>query len=361
MATLPPPRPAQIDVFNKVVNFTEVNIIGSTPAAALPERLNLSDDDFHNIYNCGKFQMRATKVVNYSIYDGPVNYKLREFQNKILADSLKYTGLFSPSAKKNLRKCVDILLQITKKNRFKNPITNKFQTHNLSFITLTLSDNTKYHPQEVYNNLLRPFLQWLSKSKNVKTYLWKLEFQKRGQIHYHITLPYWIEGQEIKEKWLYLESKFGSNKVFFDKNGYYPTAATNIGKVRDIKNFPAYLEKEFIKSIQNENEQQERDLINFKVLSKAGLKCSQPKGWRVWDCSLNLKVAKFFTIEETEESAYHLYNFVKAHNQAAEVVTMDFCTIYNIGQKYIANAVSSSNKVAYKKWKNDILNYSKLN
>ncbi len=223
------------------------------------------------------------------------------------ARTIRYKGMLSSGAKKRMAKAITLLVSSSKTKWLFNEVSKRYFYHRLSFITLTVSDPTeKLTGKEAHEKLLSHFLQWLRRTKNVTTYIWKAELQENGQIHYHITLPNFINYQEIRDKWNNLQRKVGlitnyrATMMAFHANGFtvrydlikkwsyskqkaayekgikedwqHPNS-TDIHSVRKVTDMCAYMVKEICKSVQNESS----------------------IGGKVWDCSDNLKGSKYFS------------------------------------------------------------------
>lgn len=177
-------------------------------------------------------------------------------------------------------RAVTLMIQSSKRKWMLNPVTKRYFYHQISFITLTVSDPTKkLTGKEAHKKLLSHFLQWLRRTEQVNTYIWKAEHQQNGQIHYHITTPSFIHYQRIRDKWNNLQRKVGLLDKYHNSKGHYDANSTDIHDVRKVKDLAAYLIKYICKSYQNENS------INGKV----------------WDCSDNLRGKKYFSVPMNEQ------------------------------------------------------------
>ena len=184
-----------------------------------------------------------------------------------------YTGVVTAGAKKRLTKAIENLVQATPVKKVPNFKTGELVPFKLSFLTLTITDNVKITGKEAHKTLLAPFLQWLRRAHNVQAYIWKAELQKRGTLHYHITSDAHIHWEIVRSKWNELQRGAGYLDRYYKKKGHYNANSTDIRRVEKITNMAGYLIKEVAKSFQNE----------------------KSIGGKVWDCSQNLKAAKYYT------------------------------------------------------------------
>lgn len=204
----------------------------------------------------------------------------------------------SAGAKKRLTKAITLLVQTTKKRWLYNEVIKKKVLHQLSFITLTVSDpEKKLSGTEAYKQLLSHFLAWMRRTKQINTYIWKAELQANGQIHYHITTPAFINYQEIRDKWNNLQKKAGLLEKYHENKKHYNANSTDIHSVHNINDLSAYLIKYITKESQN----------------------VESLGGKVWDCSDNLSKAK-----------YHSINMTDQHREFLEIAEVnDLCYIYH--------------------------------
>lgn len=249
-----------------------------------------------------------------------------------------YNEDFSAGAKKRLTKSIDLLVQATKTTHIYNPVTKKKQRHRLSYITLTVSSKTIIPAKECHKKLLEPFLQWLRRTMKVTTYLWKVEFQKRNQTHYHITTPSFIPYQSIRDKWNNLQKQNGLTDDYYKEHGHYDPNSTDIHEVRKVTNMSSYLKKEYCKSIQNSQIKVIRTEANYKssnikespapLIQNNYRQWKKQRSYKTWDCSLNLKKWKLYTTPAT--NSIHKAIIELADKGKLEMIDSDFCSIIKV-------------------------------
>ena len=259
-----------------------------------------------------KIQIRdkAALVYTHNEWQGKKKASILQLHNMLQARQQAYSGKLSPNTKKRLARAIVLLVQSSKSMKIYNPVIQKMMCHRLSFITLTIPKSSgiidcKY----AYESLLRPFLQWLQKTKKVNTYVWKAELQKSKQLHYHLTTPAFIHYQEIRDKWNYLMRKNNLLENYYKETGHHDPNSTDIHKVNHVKNLANYMLKEFMKSIQNASS------VNGKV----------------WDCSENLKGKKYFTVEF--QKIHGLLLDAAVNNNLATKITMEQFTMIKFNEE----------------------------
>lgn len=231
------------------------------------------------------------------------SHQMRMLSNIKLQQQKTYSGTLTDGAKKRLTRCIELLVQSAKTRWQYDPIQGKEVKHRLSFITLTVSQSTNITAREAYDNCFVHFLQWLRRTMKVSTYVWKVEVQKRGQIHYHITTPSWIHYQAIRDKWNNLQRAAGYTEEYYKMKGHHDPNSTDIHEVINVKNHVGYLVKEFCKAIQNPN-----------------------TTGKVWDASQNLKRSVYYSFEFNDENGMAAAEL--AEKGKIEALTTEQCEIW---------------------------------
>lgn len=238
-------------------------------------------------------QIRSNAILLYNQIQGDPTTK------RNLLNYETYQGKTSGTSQKNIRKAVDILMQISPERIIWNPVSNRRMKHRLTFITLTIPGKEKHIEAKAgHKLLLEPWLRDMRRKQNLKSYIWKAEFQKNGQLHYHITTPEFITYYTIRDYWNYRLSECGLlEKWKIDHPTSLPNS-TDVHSVRKLNNIKAYL----IKYLSKNNQDKET------------------KG-KIWDCSKNIKGAKYFSFEELEQ--------VFSKIDQSKLVVNDYCAILN--------------------------------
>jgi hypothetical protein len=246
----------------------------------------------------------------------------------------QYSGEIKKGTKKRLTRAIDLLCQISQKRKVWSSQKRCYINHTLAFITLTISSQTNITAREAYDKLLAPMLRWLRDSCSCRTYVWKAEIQKRGQIHYHITTPSYIHYRAIRDKWNYLQRKAGLLDDYYNTHGSYDPNSTDVKKVKSIKNLAAYLIKEFTKTYQN----------------------PETTG-KLWDCSLNLKAYSYFTFEDMTGMTATIHNMMM--DGLIEVVTLEQCRIIKFPVQGMIELLPLDTIARYDAFKRDVANFKR--
>ncbi len=230
------------------------------------------------------------------------------YRNRMLkVQKTQYSGGMTVGTRKRMARAITLLSQATPGRTIYNEITKQYQYHKLSFITLTVSAQKNITSRDAYDNLLKPFLGWLRDTKGVKTYIWKLEFQMRGQPHYHITLPDFIHYEEIRKTWNSLQRKAGYLDEYASEHKHFNPNSTDIHNVKYKRNLAHYMVKELAKSVDAKRVQA---IAIVNSLIQAGeIPADQKQKFideytgeelkamgKVWDCSNNLAGISYFAV-----------------------------------------------------------------
>jgi len=88
----------------------------------------------------------------------------------------------------------------------------------MSFITLTLPATQKHTSAALTKTCLNQFLTECGTRFNLKNYVWRLEFQKNGNAHYHLATDCFIEYWQAKKIWNRCLEKLGYISSYSDAN-----------------------------------------------------------------------------------------------------------------------------------------------
>lgn len=274
-------------------------------------------------------------MVVYNKYLGSKKKSVLQKTGEKLKSVVKYTGSVTPGARKRIAKAINLLIASSEKRTVFNPVSNKNFKFQLAFVTLTIPDNTTLTPKESHKLLLEPFIKWLRQNHKLKNYVWKLELQKRGQIHYHLTVDCFVHYQELRNKWNQLINRASLMEDYKGKFGSVNPNSTDIHSVKNIRNLSAYLIKYFTKQEQNST-----DLPG-----------------KIWDCSLGLKKANYYSTELTGDIEVDIFKC-----QQKKECKIEYCDKFSIIKFSKINPISimpKEVKEAYYKNLIDIREYQR--
>lgn len=264
------------------------------------------------------------------------NYKINNNLHKI-NDEKTYKGEVTAATKKRIRKAVEILNIISEWKITYNPIIKSNYNYRLTFITLTIPWYGKsVNHKLAYEKLLKPFIRICKDKFKMVSYIWKAELQKNTQIHYHITTNIFVRADLIRHQWNILLRKNNLLKEYAIKYKNYNPPSTSIEKVRNDKDIEIYLSKYIAKNADE----------NFKINGK------------VWDCSINLKIAKKFSITMYP---YHVTALKELYKKSLELeFEHDYFTYMKFNEETAPFILFGLEHKLFDDWKKSILTASNI-
>ena len=115
----------------------------------------------------------------------------------------------SQNSQKNLRDKINYLYQFSNARDIVTYSGKSLKGFRVAFITLTLPAQQKTPTADISAELFDPFLQALRQYVKMENYAWRLEFQKNGNVHYHIVTDSYCDYFYIKQRWNTILEKHG--------------------------------------------------------------------------------------------------------------------------------------------------------
>ena len=298
-----------------------------------------------------------------------------------------YCGQVTRGSRKRMVEAIDLFCQSIKTRWIYNRFSKKRVKHTFTFITLTIPDQAnRLKGKDGYNLLLEPFIFWLVKTKKVNTYIWKAELQSpldftgkqkqcKGQLHYHIILPNFIDWREVRKKWNYLL------KINDLLGGHENPPSTSVERPFKEKNVAAYIIKEITKNCVSTKNQREIEAL-IKIAKKedkkylvtilsnelkrlnvlAALECEN-LGGKVWGCSVNLQSKMILKKDIVERDLHEIVKKIKDYEFSLKSTQKQLkdeqieTNLMNLNDKYIweksqLNCLKKKKMIFFEKQKN---------
>src|SRR3972149_2303213 len=149
-------------------------------------------------------------------------------------------GLISKKAKSKIIDRLSWFHKLSKVKKVQSNKNGKYWQFKLSMITLTLSSQQVHSDTVIKRQLLNNFIIKLKRDEKIKTYIWRAEAQKNGNIHFHIIIDKWIDHQTIRQIWNTCQ-----NKLHYVDNctASVNPNSTDIHSLRGIGNVLRYMAK----------------------------------------------------------------------------------------------------------------------
>lgn len=262
----------------------------------------------------------------------------KQVENERNLEKNQHLGDLSLKAYKRIKKSINWLEYIAEKK-----VNKKNVEYKVSMITLTIPSFSEEIEEKRLKKVLNQFLTYARTTYNLKSYVWKAELTKAGNLHYHLLTSEILGFADVRMKWnnLLLKEgllndyilKFGSmskcdyKKLRFDQcekygnvynesqvmQAYMYGCRTNWTSPRSVQideisiedSLAGYLSKYISKSAKHEGGKDE----NVNIL----------KG-RIWGCSRNLSMSNklSFKIEQDDtkyiQMLHDLTNVARAYD-----------------------------------------------
>lgn len=236
----------------------------------------------------------------------------------------------SPQSIRKVKKAITYMAHLAPSKKIYNPRFNSKFNFKLSFITLTLSSRQQHTDQEIKNQVLHPFIDYIQKVHRVKNYVWKSERQKNGNLHFHLVIDKYISYEIIRAKWnqyqnnlQYIDNYWNdtsTRKIMpTDKKSYFEVNSTDVHSVRKINDLSRYLIKYMVKTSthnrirvkRNKSHLPKKNYELYKYLSSGtkGFLHNCASNGRIWGCShslSNISGARDFLCRDIEEEVQRL-------------------------------------------------------
>lgn len=153
-------------------------------------------------FNSVFIKNREDKTIK-SIHDFKTKRIKTNGETKKTASIVRTTHNFqiSDNAYRNLKKKINWLYYLAKSKKVTTYSGKTIYNFKVGFITLTLPSVQRTCTKEVTTNLLNNFLTEIRQRTNMTNYVWRLEFQKNGNVHYHIVTDTYLDYFLVQKIW----------------------------------------------------------------------------------------------------------------------------------------------------------------
>lgn len=191
------------------------------------------------------------------------------FRANLTEDRKKaYSGNTTKASMKRLRQAILLIIEQAEEKTAINFKTKKPYTYKIAFVTLTLpAPQLDITDSQIHKKCFIPWLLRMRRRYGLRTYVWRREKQKNGNVHYHIIIDVWIDHANIRSHWNSCLEKLGFISRFHKKHSHSDPNSTDVHSIRKVKNLAAYMVKYLTKQAK----------ANVAIEGK------------LWDCSINLK------------------------------------------------------------------------
>lgn len=115
----------------------------------------------------------------------------------------------SVNSQRNLRDKISYLFQFAKSRSVKTYSGKTIPNFKICFLTLTLPSAQVHPTADISKMCLEPLLEILRKRLNMANYVWRMEFQANGNVHYHLATDTYIDYFFVQKHWNAILEKLG--------------------------------------------------------------------------------------------------------------------------------------------------------
>ena len=249
-------------------------------------------------------QVRPYGLLAYDRVEWPTRRLHPNRADKFVSEAGKaqYEGSLTTGAKKRLKRAIQTITAIAEPKTAFNAATGKDFTFRLNFITLTLpAAQGDIRDKQIKKQCLEPFLLQARRWFKLRSYIWRAERQKNGNLHFHIVTDTFIPYDQLRDLWNLKLNNLKFIDKFEQKHKHKHPNSTDVHALKKVKNLSAYFAKYMAKDAETAEQRMRipfaRQIWHEKLIMAKGVKYkriltrkeSLIEG-KVWDCSSNLKL-----------------------------------------------------------------------
>jgi hypothetical protein len=261
------------------------------------------------------------------------DYSNKNSLNNLLSNH--HHNKLSEKSKTKVKRAIKYLVyQSTTKTAYNYKTNSRFK-FKLTFITLTLSSVQIHTDNVIKKTLLNQFLIEAKKHWQVENYVWKMEHQLNGNVHFHVLTDKFIPWIELRNTWNRIQNKLGYIDRYTEKTHKKNPNSTDIHSLKDITNIANYM-------------------IKYMTKSQGNVEC----GGRIWTCckvlsnikgvqeTLSNELMKEIELLQKEKDSRRLdkEHFTGIFYQSHIITKKKYPLIYSLFTDYINNLFPKQQK-----------------
>ena len=183
---------------------------------------------------------KKTSSVSGDVWIPKPNYKRSGTSTQVPSVERKFHNFqISTNSRKNLIEKILWLNQFAKSRTIRTYSGKQIFNFRTSFITLTLPASQRHNTATISKECFDRFLTTLSNRLKMTNYVWKLEYQENGNVHYHLLTDTYVDYFFALKHWNNITEKLGYVSEYQKKMqnltfAEYRKLYSNDGKI-DIK------------------------------------------------------------------------------------------------------------------------------
>lgn len=124
----------------------------------------------------------------------------------------------SDNAYRTLKKRINWLYYLAKSKSVKTYNGKQIYNFKIAFLTLTLSSKQKDPTADITNGMFNQFLTEIRQRTGMANYVWRLEFQENGNVHYHLVTDTYLDYYFVLPIWNRIQKNNGYIKEYKEKH-----------------------------------------------------------------------------------------------------------------------------------------------
>lgn len=136
-------------------------------------------------------------------------------ENK-LPDSNKHNFQLSAKAATRIKEKVTWLYELARNKTITTSSGKVLQSFKMNFITLTLPAKQIHSTAEITAICLNQFLTECKSVHNLENFVWRLEYQRNGNVHYHLATDCYLDFDYVRAVWNRCLAKLGYIEAYHD-------------------------------------------------------------------------------------------------------------------------------------------------
>lgn len=145
------------------------------------------------------------------------NHITAKITDKNIVTKKHHNFKISDNAFRTIKKKINWLYYLAKPKSVKTYNGKSIYNFKCAFITLTLPSKQKECTADITSNYFNQFLTEIRQRTKMNNYVWRLEFQKNGNVHYHIITDTYLDYFFVRNIWNRIISKGGYVQDYQDK------------------------------------------------------------------------------------------------------------------------------------------------
>lgn len=282
----------------------------------------------------------------------------------------------SYAAQKKIQNKINWLYLLAKSKYVKTYSGKEIHNFKINFLTLTLPSKQIHNTSEITNKCFNQFLTEIRERTKMENYVWRLEFQKNGNVHYHLVSDTYIDYFFAQKIWNRIINKLGYvdefTKKFKDLSLHQYNQITNSNNSTDFNIIAGRYAKGCKEKWTNPPTVDVKSCCSNKAISyyiskyfskkdKSGTKCNvldnQENSFslRLWFCSRSL--SKLESITDYQECCeIDWYSFLRGTEKTIEAI-FDYAKCLYFDIRNLSNYYKSVLYPVFRNYANS-LNYN---